>query len=307
MKAVITGSAGFVGQHLTKHLLEKGHEVIGFNLRDEQDVEDYEQVRNFLDIHRPDAIFHLAARAFVGESFSNPRGAFRINGGGTMNFLEAMRQLGLKNPIMIAGSSEEYGDGEPSEEAMLCPKSPYAISKITADLLGQMYAKAYGLHVVVTRAFNHTGPGRGAMYAESSFAKQIAEIEAGKRHILSHGNLESIRNYTDVRDIVRAYALAVDLPSGVYNICSDKSVSMQEVLDILTNLAIKPIKTKVDPALYRPLDFSFKKPNCDRFTELTKWNSKIELIDTLKDLLNYWRQQCGTLASEAREKAEVAA
>lgn len=296
-KAVVTGSAGFVGQHLVKHLLELGWEVKGFNLRDGQNILDYEFVRNALDVERPDYIFHLAAQAYVPESFSNPKRTFEVNTLGSLNILEAVRQLGIKTRIHLAGTSEEYGDsqygtGKTIETTLPNPLSPYAISKLAMDHLGQLYTKSYGLHVVVTRAFNHTGPGRGEMYAESAFAKQIVEVELGRRGVVEHGNLESIRNYTDVRDIVRAYVLAIDLEPGVYNICSKQSVSMQEVMDKLIKHAKVPIETQVNTALFRPADFSFKTPSCKKFTELTDWKPEIRLDTTMKDILEYWRQKC---------------
>lgn len=290
-KALVTGSAGFVGSHLGQHLIEQGWEAKGFNLRDGLNILDYEQVRNILDIERPDAIFHLAAQAYVPESFVNPKRTFEVNTLGSLNILEAVRQLGLKTKVHLAGTSEEYGDGLPREDALLEPKSPYAISKMAMDMLGQLYAKSYGMNVVVTRAFNHTGPGRGEQYAESAFAKQIAEVEAGKREFVEHGNLESVRNYTDVRDIVRAYVMAVDLPSGVYNVCSSQNPTMQEVMNILIKMSGKNIKTKVNPALYRPYDFSFKRPQCGEFRSKTGWEPKFTLEDTLADLLSYWRQK----------------
>ena len=297
-KALVTGSAGFVGQHLAQHLIDQGWEVEGFNLRNGQNLLDYEYVRNALDILRPDAIFHLAAQAYVPESFANPHRTFEVNTIGSLNILEAVRQLGIKTKIHLAGTSEEYGDaqygdGIITEEALPNPLSPYAISKLAMDHLGRLYAKSYGLQVVVTRAFNHAGPGRGEMYAESAFAKQIVEIELGKREVVEHGNLESIRNYTDVRDIVRAYALAIDLPVGVYNICSNQSVTMQEIMDMLIKHSKVPIETKVNPALYRPADFSFKTPSCEKFKKLTGWEPKYKLEKTMADVLDTWREKLG--------------
>lgn len=290
-KCIITGQGGFVGGHLTTHLLEQGWEVKGFDIRNGQNILDYEFVRSALDVERPDAIFHLAAQAYVPESFANPKRTFEVNTIGSLNILEAVRQLGLKTRIHLAGTSEEYGDGDPKETAMLEPKSPYAISKMAMDYLGQLYVKSYGLNVVVTRAFNHAGPGRGEMYAESAFAKQIVEIERGQKKILFHGNLRSIRNYTDVRDIVRAYAMAIDLPSGVYNICSKQNVSMQEIMGILLSKSNKIIPKRENPALYRPVDFSFKKPNCKKFQKLTGWKPEYDLETTLEDVLNFWREK----------------
>ncbi len=296
MKALVTGSKGFVGQHLVRHLEEQGIEVIGFNLRDGQDLLDYEVVRNYIDIYRPNYIFHLAAQAYVPESIANPARAFQVNTLGSLNLLEAVKQLGVKTRIHLAGTSEEYGDaqfgeGIITEEALPNPLSPYAISKLAMDNLGRLYASSYGLEVVVTRAFNHAGPGRGEMYAESAFAKQIVEVEMGKRKVVEHGNLDTIRNYTDVRDIVRAYKLAIDLPSGVYNICSDNSITMQTLMDLLIKNAKVDIKTEVNKALYRPGDFSFKTPSCEKFTKLTGWKPEFSLDQTMEEILVDWREK----------------
>lgn len=291
MKALVTGGNGFVGQHLEKYLTGKGYEVYTFDLQTGGDLRNYEQVRNALDIIRPDKIFHLAALAYVPESTANPVRAFEVNTIGSVHLLEAVRQLGLKTRIQMAGTSEEYGNAGPNESDPIKPLSPYAISKAAMDYMGRLYVKAYGLNVVITRAFNHSGPGRGEMYAESAFAKQIVEVELGRRDVVKHGNLESIRNFTDVRDIVKAYDLAIDLPSDVYNICSDQNVRMQEIMDGLIKNAKVPIKTEVDKALYRPSDFSFKKPSCKRFTDMTNWKPEIALDQTLSDILDWWRER----------------
>lgn len=296
MKAVVFGSRGFVGQYLTEHLLDEGVEVEGFNLRDGQDIRDFEFVRNALDISRPDYIFHLAAQAFVPESLTNPHRTFMVNTVGSLNILEAVRQLQIKTKVLLVGTSEEYGgamngDGMITEETLPEPSSPYAVSKLAMDHLGQMYARAYGMEVVVTRAFNHAGAGRGEMYAESAFAKQIVECELGRRDHVEHGNLETVRNYTDVRDIVRGYRLAIDLEPGVYNICSDNSVKMQEIMDLLVREAKVPIKIQVNPALYRAGDFSFKTPSCEKFKKLTGWKPEYTLENTMAAVLDGWRKK----------------
>lgn len=294
--ALVTGSKGFVGQHLVKHLQDEGMEIHGFNLRDGQNILDYEFVRNTLDVVRPNYIFHLAGQAFVPESFSNPTRTFNVNTLGSLNILEAVRQLQIKTKIQLCGTSEEYGgamngDGVVTEDTMPEPSSPYAVSKMAMDYLGKVYVGAYGLEVVTTRAFNHAGPGRGEMYAESAFAKQIVECELGRRDVVEHGNLGSIRNYTDVRDVVRAYRLAIDLPPDTYNICSENSVSMQELMDLLIKNAKVEIKTKVNPALYRPGDFSFKTPSCEKFKKLTGWKTTYDLEETMASVLEGWREK----------------
>lgn len=296
MRVLITGCEGFVAKHLQELLEDKGYEVIGMDVKHDEDIRSYEKVRKIIDIVRPEKIFHLAALTYVPESIVDPYRAIEINTLGSLNILEAVRNIGLKTKIHMAGTSEEYGDSrlasEPiTEKSPLSPLSPYAIGKVGMDYLGQYYAKAFGMHIVITRAFNHCGPGRGEEFAESAFAKQIAQIELGDRDILTHGNLESVRNYTDVRDIVRAYDLAVDLEPGVYNICSDNNVTMQEVMDILVSFAKVPITTKVNNNLFRKSDFSFKKPSCAKLQMLTDWAPVIPLETTMRDILEYWRRQ----------------
>lgn len=294
MRTFITGSKGFVGQHLLDHLrkTEDSLDIREFNLQDGEDIRNYEQVRNALDAFRPNVIFHLAAQAAPAESFANPQRTMEVNLLGSLNVLEAVRQLGLKTTVQLTSTSEVYGPGENKEDSVFVPRSPYAVSKAAMDNLGKLYAEAYGTHVVVTRAFNHTGPGRGEMYAESAFAKQIAEIELGQRKTLFHGNLDSMRNYTDVRDIVRAYVLASKLPSGAYNICSPWNLQIAVVLEILTGLANVPIKTKFSRNLKRPADFDFQPPSCLEFQKRTDWEPEYTPTQTLEDLLNYWRERC---------------
>ena len=293
---VVTGGLGFVGQHLITALEKRGDKVFCFDRKLNHELLDYENIRNFLDIARPAEIYHLAAQAYVPESIDSPIRAFEQNTLGSVNLLKAVKNLGIKCKIHMAGTSEEYGDAKPAgdkvaETDLPNPMSPYAISKLAMENFALWYAKTYGLDVVVTRAFNHSGAGRGEMYAESSFAKQIVEIERGKQKELRHGNLESVRNYTDVRDVVRAYMLAINLPSDVYNICSENNVTMQDILDGLIKNAKVKIKTKAQPALYRKSDFSFSPPSCEKFTKLTEWKPQIRLEGMLLELLMYWRNQ----------------
>lgn len=292
-KALVTGSRGFVAGYLIDHLRELGHDVQGFDLKNGDDFRDYEAVRTAIDRYRPDWIFHIGAQAFVPESFIDPYRAFDTNTIGSLNILEAVRRLGLKTTIHLAGSSEELGDtpteGFITEESVPNPQSPYAIAKLAMTHLGLLYADAYDMDIVVTRTFNHTGPGRGEMYAESSWAKQIVEIERGTRRALEHGNLLPYRNYTDVRDIVKAYVKAIALPPGLYNICSDQNVQMKDVLNELVKMTKTEIIAVELQSLHRPADFSFKPPTAKKFQNLTGWQPTISLKQSLEDILKEWR------------------
>lgn len=297
MICLVTGDMGFVGGHLVKLLKSQGHEVHGFDLKRGQDFRDYETVRRELDLTRPDRIFHIGAQAFVPESFYDPERAVDVILKGSLNIFKAVHNLGLKTRIHVAGSSEEIGDtpfNEPpiDETATPNPLSPYAVAKLAMTHSALVYAESYNMNIVATRTFNHTGPGRGEEYAEGSWAKQVAEIETGKRKVLTHGNLESVRNYTDVRDIVKAYTLAIELPPGLYYVCSDQNVTMQTVLGTFTNLSTVDIPTKLDPQLLRPIDFSFKPPTADKFKKLTGWTPTISLEKTMGDILTEWREKC---------------
>jgi GDP-4-dehydro-6-deoxy-D-mannose reductase len=299
LKVLITGSDGFVGKHLQECLgsnqSSKGaYRVQGFDLAGGKDIRIFEDIRNAVDQFQPDIIYHLAAQAYVPESTMNPYRGIETNLIGTLNLLEAVRQTGMHSKVHIAGTSEEYGydrdDLELNENSVAMPTTPYGVSKLAATTLAMSYAKIYGINIVVTRAWNHIGPGASPSYAVSAFSKRVAEAEKYGVEVL-HGNLDAIRNYTDVRDIVRAYILAVDLPSGVYNIASSNSVSINYILNCLIDLATNNIVTKENSHLYRSMSNKFPKPSFTKFNNLTGWEPKIDLNQTLLDTLNYWRQK----------------
>lgn len=291
-QALVTGSNGFVGTYLKSYLEHQEWEVHTFNLANGQDIRNYETIRNELAYIRPDAIFHLAAQAAPAESFANPQRALEVNTVGTTNILEAVRQLGLKTKIHLVSSSEVYGHGDTTRWNFMNPRSPYAVSKAAMDQMGQVYMSTYDMPIVITRAFNHTGPGRGEEYAESSFAKQIAEYEIGRRKYIVHGDLSYTRNYTDVRDIVRAYVMAIDLKPGVYNICSEVNVKMETVMHLLSGMSKDgAVPSELREYLLRPNDFSFETPACENFQKLTGWKAEIPFNQTLRDLLDYWRKR----------------
>lgn len=321
MKVLITGITGFAGSHLADYLLanHKGIEIFGIrrwrsktenieHLTDKVkffdcDIKDAHNVFEVIDKIRPDKIFHLAAQSFVPASWEAPAETLVLNIVGQTNILEAIRQIKSKEKnydpvVLIAGSSEEYGLVYPEEVPIketnpLRPLSPYAVSKVCQDLMGFQYWRSYQIKVIISRAFNHSGPRRGDVFVDSNFAKQIAKIEKGKQqNIIKVGNLEARRDFTDVRDIVEAYWLATEKcePGKPYNICSGVTYTIQEVLDKLLSLSSHDIKVEVDPERIRPSDVMILNGDNAEFKKATNWEPKINYLNqTLPDLLNYWR------------------
>lgn len=295
MKAIVTGSAGFVAPYLIKALTERGDtQVIGLD-RGMIDLTNSKDVDRIIGQEKPDYVYHLAAHAFVPTSFASPQEVFENNVRSTQNILEAVRRFSPHTKVLIAGSSEEYGLVTPeqcpiNEQTPLRPQSTYAVSKVACDFLGMQYRDTWGLHVVLTRAFNHTGPGRPDLYAESTFAKQIARVEKGKQGMVWVGNLDAVRDYTDVRDMVEAYILAIDLAPDVYVIASGKGYQMKtDVLHGLLSLSNETIKWGYDGNRMRPSDVPLLVGDSSKFRKLTGWEPKISFDQTLKDILDYWR------------------
>jgi GDP-4-dehydro-6-deoxy-D-mannose reductase len=315
-KVLITGITGFVGSHLADYLLNKGVGVYG-TIRWRSKTENIEHIKDKLklkeadmrDAHslelvikevEPDYVFHLAAQSFVPMSWRAPADTLETNIIGTAHLFEAVRKSKSDPVIQVAGSSEEYGFVYPDEVPIketnpLRPLSPYAVSKVAEDRLAYQYYKSYGLKTVITRAFNHEGPRRGEVFVTSNFSKQVAEIEKGKRKPIIHvGNLNAQRDFSDVRDIVRAYWLAVNKCEygEIYNICSEKARKIQSVLDLLLSLSkVKNIQVKQDPDRMRPSDVEILQGNCTKFKEKTGWKPEIPFEKTMEDLLNYWREK----------------
>jgi nucleoside-diphosphate-sugar epimerase len=294
---LITGGAGFVGTHLHS-ILSNSNSSIGkynleiFDLKFGHDIRNYEQIRDVIDRFQPDLIFHLAAQAFVPEGNTNPHRVFSVNLEGTLNLLEAVKQTGHQSRILIAGTSEEYGydrdDSELTEDSSTNPSTPYGVSKLAATTLAMTYARNYQMSIVATRAWNHIGSGASPSYAVSAFAKRIAEAEKYGT-VVRHGNLQSIRNYTDVKDIIDGYIKVIDCEPGIYNIAGENSVSTKVVLDLLTSFATNPINFEANENLYRPMSLKFPMPNCNKLKNRTGWEQQISLEETLKNVLDYWR------------------
>jgi len=313
--ALITGITGFVGSHMAELLLKKGFEVHGL-CRWRSRTENIDHIRekihlvegDLLDAHslqdlmmdvRPTHIFHLAAQSFVPASWTSPAVTLEINIVGPCNLFEAVRAAQLSPLIQIACSSEEYGLVKPNELPIketnpLRPLSPYAVSKVAMDYLGYQYFKSYDMRIIRTRGFNHTGARRGEVFAESSFAKQIAEIEKGiKKPVILVGNLEAKRDYTDVRDMVEGYFLALEKgePGEVYNICSGKAIKIEKVLETLLSFSKTKVTVKQDPSRMRPSDVPILLGDNRKFVKQTGWKPKISFEKTMKDLLDYWREK----------------
>jgi len=316
VRVLVTGITGFVGSHFAELALAEGAEVFGSyrwrsktenidHLRDrvtliECDLRDLSSVNELVASSRPDFIIHLAAQSYVHASWHSPAETFNTNTISQVNLLEAVRAQGKAAPRFLAiGSSEEYGlvheDELPIKESNpLRPLSPYAVSKVTQDLMAYQYFKSYALPIVRARAFNHEGPRRGDVFVTSNFARQIAEIEAGGREpTILVGNLKAIRDYTDVRDIVRGYWLLLERgdPGQVYNLCSGRGWAIQEILDFLLGESINTsIRVREDPARLRPSDVPVLIGDCSRLTALG-WKPRIPFEQTLRDLLGYWRER----------------
>ena len=314
-KALITGITGFVGSHLAEYLLKNNLEVYGiFRWRSrmenmelienkvhliDADIKDAHSMQKLIDKTLPDYIFHLAAQSVVPTSWHAPAETLTTNIIGNVNLLEAVKNSDCGPVIHIAGSSEEYGLVYPdeipiNEDNPLRPLSPYGVSKVAQDLLSRQYNISYGLRIVVTRSFNHTGPRRGEVFVASNFAKQIAEIEKGTKESVIHvGNLNAKRDFTDVRDMVKAYWLAANRCKygEVYNICSEKTMTIKSVLELLLSMSEKRIEVKQDSSRMRPSDVEILLGDCSKFRKVTGWEPKIPFEKTIEDLLNYWRKR----------------
>lgn len=319
MRALITGITGFVGSHLSEYLLantdweidgllrwrsplENVQSLIPYVNKGERvrffygDLKDSESIRACVRASWPDYVFHLAAQSYPKTSFESPCDTIDTNTNGTVRLLEALREFAPKAWIHVCSSSEVYGKVPHAltpikEDCPFHPASPYAISKAGADLAARFYAEAYGMNIVVTRMFTHTGPRRGDVFMESSFAKQIAMGELDDNRVVKVGNIRSVRTIADVRDAVRAYhmALTVNPAPGVYNIGGDHTCAVSHVLHTLFELSEGTWSHQLDPSRFRPIDADNQIPDCSKFKAQTGWEPQIKFEHTMRDLLDYWR------------------
>ena len=321
---LITGITGMVGSHLADYLLKNTDwEIFGLcrwrspleNIKHlipeiergkrikllYGDLNDYVSLQNALEVAKPNYIFHLAAQSYPKTSFDSPLETLNTNILGTAKLLEAIKKQSLDPIVHICASSEVFGrvskDKLPiNEECTFHPASPYAISKVGTDLIGRFYGEAYGVKCITTRMFTHTGPRRGDVFAESSFAKQIAMIEANLvEPIVKTGNLDSLRTFADVRDAVDAYFKLVTInpiAGSYYNIGGTYTCSIGEMLDkLLSYSTTKSIKIKTDPERLRPIDADLQIPDTTKFRNHVGWQPKYTFDETMLDLLNYWRKR----------------
>jgi len=326
-KALITGLTGMVGSHLADFLVENTDwDVYGLlrwndktdniehlmpNINKKQrvflkygDINDLSSMLHVFEQVKPDYVFHLAAQSYPKTSFESPLETLETNILGTAKVLDAIKKLNQDPVIHVCASSEVFGRVPKEflpihEDVTFHPASPYAISKVGTDLVGRFYAEAYGMTVMTTRMFTHTGPRRGDVFAESTFAKQIAMIEAGQQEpVIKVGNLDSLRTWSDVRDAVRAYYMLVTqdpVPGEYYNIGGSYTCSVRDMLEHLISLSVRnDITVEIDPERLRPIDADLQVPDTTKFKQHTGWEPEISFETTMLDLLNYWREQVGS-------------
>ena len=314
MKALITGAAGFVGNHLARLLLDKDIEVWGTLLNDREkmdediagrvhlmtcDIRDAGQVRSVLTTCRPDYIFHLAAQSNVARSWENPTETFEINVLGTIRLLDEIACSAKDAKTLLVGSAEEYGkaaasQGPIKENTPLDPVNPYGASKAVVSMLFKQYWVKFGLPLIYVRAFNHIGPGQAPGFVTVDFARQIAAIETGAGEpVMKVGNLEARRDFTDVRDVVKAYWALVThgSPGEVYNVASGRAVAIQKILDILLRQAAVKIEVRQDEAKMRASDIPGLLGDITKIEAETGWKPTITVEQSLKDILDYWRDK----------------
>jgi GDP-4-dehydro-6-deoxy-D-mannose reductase len=271
------------------------------------ELQDASATRGVIRAIQPDRIFHLAAQSFVPTSWTAPAATLTNNIVSQVNLFEAVREAHLDPVIHIAGSSEEYGLVHPDEAPIrednpLRPLSPYAVSKVGQEMLAIQYFRSYNMKCIVTRGFNHTGPRRGQVFVTSSFARQIAEIEAGiRKPIIDVGDLESKRDWTDTRDMVRAYWLTTERgqPGEVYNVGRGTCIRIGDMLDVLLSHSSVDIGKEQDPSRMRPSDVRLLWANVDKFKKATGWEPMIPFDQTMVDLLDYWRERIRVLGRQA--------
>lgn len=291
MRALVTGSNGFVGTHLVTHLRACGDEVIESSV----DITDRDRFADHMAEHRPEVVYHLAAQADVGGSWSNPIPTIRVNVEGTLNVLDAAVAAGVQRVLAVT-SADIYGPVEEAdlpltEDQPVRPVSPYGASKASADILCLTAGLAHGLDVVRARSFNHLGPGQNDKFVASAIASRIVDNERTGGTEVRVGNLEARRDFTDVRDVARAYRLLMTdgEPGEVYHVCSGVDRPVRELAEAMIAMAAHDMSLVVDPALFRPVDLKVLRGDFSKLRRATGWKPELDIHTTLSDLLHFWR------------------
>ena len=298
MRALVTGGRGFVGRWLLEHLEGEGDEVRVIDA--ETDVTDEQAVEEAIMSSRPDAVYHLAARTHVGESWREPLDVLRVNVLGTAAVLAAARRAAFDATVLVVSSSEVYGSLSPgelpvAETAPLRPVTPYAASKAAAEQVALQAWRGYGQRIVVARPFNHVGPGQSTSFAVPALARRVLEARRDGRRELVVGTVTTRRDFTDVRDVVRAYRLLVEraAPGSVYNVCSGRDVAIADVAHLVMGLAGVELRLVTDPDLVRPVDSSVVRGDPSLLYEATGWSPRLSLDTTLRDVLRHLEAEAG--------------
>jgi len=325
MRALVTGISGFVGGHLAEHLVAEGDLVVGLSasgrwpaelvhLGRSVRIEPFDLVKqdkatlaDLLRRKQPEVVYHLAAQSNPQRSLADPCGTWSLNLGGSLNLLEAVKASGQKPRVVLIGSGVCYGN--PSwkfipvrENCPLRPNNPYAASKAAVDLLGIQHHLAHGTDVVMVRPFNHAGPRQSPRYVLAALALQVAEVESGRRDCLEAGNLEVVRDFTDVRDVVRAYRLLASsgLSGEIYNLGSGQGTKIADALEHLRSLAKTPVPIRIDPARMRPIDQPFLVADSSKLRSTTGWNTFYSIEQTLADMFEFCRKSISGSMSSSR-------
>ncbi len=307
-KGLVIGAAGFVGKYLVDEMCVNGMEAYATKLPHEHfehpnaqvydlDIMDKEAIVALLFEIRPDYIFHLAAQSSVGLAWKNPGLTIDVNIKGSINVMDALRELFYKPRVLLIGSGEEYGHIQPTETPikesnLLRPGNIYAATKACQNMIGNIYSKAYDLELMMVRAFNHIGPGQAPMFVVSDFCKQVAEIEKGlKEPVMKVGNLAAKRDFTDVRDVVKAYVKLIQsgLAGETYNVGSGSAKEIREILNLIVSMSTVKIDVEIDPNKIRPVDVPIIEADISKINELTGWKPQIPLEQTINETLEYWR------------------
>ena len=306
MKVLITGIDGFVAGYLSEYLLKNDYDVYGTTIKEsyknarikilKMNLLDVENVNNVIKNISPDMIFHLAGQSAVGLSWQKPVLTIDVNVNGTLNLLEAVKNSNVNSKILIVGSSDQYGIIKPEncpikETQPQIPQSPYGISKKTQEEIGKLYVKAYNMNIIFVRAFNHIGARQSENLVVPDFASKIVNIEKGANPVLKVGNLDTLRDFTDVRDIVRGYVMLLENGKigESYNIGSGNVVKVKDILEKLVSLSNKEIKIEIDKEKFRPVDVPIVQCDNAKIRKDTEWIPEISIDETLKDVLEYWR------------------